>query len=308
MAIMTNTEFVEKLKMCLGLPSLYVKGGFGHCASDYNKDRLINQYAYNARRADKINAAPRSAFFYDCVGLAKAIAWGFTGDSDKVYGGAVYESNGVPDENEASMMNSCSDISTDFSDIKVGEALGISGHIGFYIGDGKAIECTPSWADGVQETFVANIVPNKSPARLWQKHGKLPFIDYQEPTPPQPPKPRIAEDGWWGKETTFALQEILGCDCLDGIVSRQPNGNRKYLANASVTSWEFKGFPWYIGGSAVIKALQQRIGATVDGYFGGESVECLQQYLKARGYYNGLIDRSLGAQTVMGLQMWINAQ
>ena len=310
--VMTAQEFVDKLNMCADLPSLYVKGGFGHSASDRNKERLINQYSYNARRANLINAASRDTFFYDCVGLGKAIAWGFEGDPDQIYGGAVYKSNGVPDEDETAMMNSCYDITTDFSEVALGEALGIEGHIGFYVGNGKAIECTPSWADGVQRTWVANIVGYKQnePDRLWTRHGKLPFIDYgTQPTPPEPPKPpRVAEDGWWGTETTFALQEILGCTALDGIVSRQPNGNKRYLPNASASSWEFKGWPFYLGGSAVVKALQQRIGADADGYFGRGSVTALQQYLKDRGYYAGLIDGSLGPATVSGLQMWINAQ
>lgn len=125
---------------------------------------------------------------------------------------------------------------------------------------------------------------------------------------PQPKPKRIEEDGWWGKDTTFALQDVLGCRQMDGIVSRQPNGNRRYLPNAASISWEFKGWPWYIGGSAVIKALQTIIGTDVDGYFGKASVCALQQFLYDRGYYDGGIDGSLGPGTVTGLQRWINAQ
>lgn len=126
---------------------------------------------------------------------------------------------------------------------------------------------------------------------------------------PEPPKPdRIAVDGWWGKDTTFALQDILGCQQMDGIVSRQPNGNKRYLPNAAAISWEFKGWPWYIGGSAVIKALQGLIGTDADGYFGKASVAALQRFLYDRGYYDGRIDSSLGPATVSGLQRWINAQ
>ena len=126
---------------------------------------------------------------------------------------------------------------------------------------------------------------------------------------PEPPKPkRVEEDGWWGRETTFALQDILGCIQLDAIVSRQPNGNRKYLANASVTSWEFKGWPWYVGGSAVIKTLQGIIGAQQDGYAGREFVDKLQHYLYNLGYYGGPFDNSMGPGTVTALQRWINNQ
>ena len=95
----------------------------------------------------------------------------------------------------------------------------------------------------------------------------------------EPPKPqRVSEDGWWGQETTLALQQIFGCAIQDGIVSRQPKSNAKYLANASPSSWEFRGWPLYFGGSAVVKALQAEIGADVDGYFGRGSVGMLQVY------------------------------
>lgn len=315
--IMTAAEFVEKLHMCADLPSLYVKGGFGHCASDYNKQRLINQYSYNARRADMINAAPRDAFFYDCCGLGKAIAWGFAGNPDLVYGGAVYQSNGVPDEDEQAMMDSCYDISTVFSEILLGEALGIPGHIGYYIGNGYAIEASPSGKNGVQITSVGNIKHRSGePERIWYRHGRLPFIDYEQPVPPEPPKPkRVDEDGSWGPQVTFALQQIFGTAIWDGIVSGQPNGNRKYLPNcASPQSWQFEFWPWKQVGSDLIYAMQVRLAGL--GYYTGAwdrwcgplMVEAIQLWLRDLGYYDGEIDRSLGPATALALQRWINAQ
>ena len=315
--VMTAADFVEKLKMCADLPTLYVKGGFGHTASEHNKQRLINQYSYNAARAAMINAAVFGTFFFDCCGLAKGIAWMFEGDPNLVYGGAVYKSNGVPDEDETAMMNSCLDISGDFSNLLPGEALGISGHIGFYIGDGKAVEATPAWLNGVQRTWVSNVVgykPNEA-ARLWARHGKLPFIDYgQQPEPPEPPK-RVDEDGSWGPQVTFAVQQIFGCSIWDGVVSGQPSGNKRFLPNcASPESWEFFFWPWKQVGSDLIYVMQLHLAnlgyytGALDRWCGQQTVIAIQLWLRDLGYYDGEIDGSLGPATALALQRWINAQ
>jgi hypothetical protein len=110
------------------------------------------------------------SFAFDCVGLAKAIAWEWNANWNHARGGSRYGINGVSDQTSTGMFNRSSDISTDFSSIQVGEAVHMIGHIGFYIGDGKVIEATPIWADGVQ---VSNLSQ-----RNWLRHGKLYFVDY----------------------------------------------------------------------------------------------------------------------------------
>ena len=53
------------------------------------------------------------------------------------------------------------------------------GHWGMYIGDGLAVECTPIWDNGAQITAVQNIGTKAGYlARNWQKHGKLPWVEY----------------------------------------------------------------------------------------------------------------------------------
>lgn len=55
----------------------------------------------------------------------------------------------------------------------------MSGHIGVYIGNGLAVECTPRWSDGVQITAVHNIGKIAGyNGRTWTKHGKLPHVNY----------------------------------------------------------------------------------------------------------------------------------
>ena len=62
----------------------------------------------------------------------------------------------------------------------MGEAVWVPGHIGVYVGDGCAVECTHRWNDGVQLTAVHNMgEKNGYPGRLWEKHGKLPYVTYE---------------------------------------------------------------------------------------------------------------------------------
>lgn len=116
---------------------------------------------------------------FDCVNLTKGILWGWTGDESKDKGGAVANSNGVPDTNANGMIEKCYDVSSDFSKIEVGEGLWLKGHWGLYVGDGLAVECTGRWKNGVQITAVHNIGKKAGyNGRLWTKHGKLPWVKY----------------------------------------------------------------------------------------------------------------------------------
>ena len=138
-----------------------------------------HSYNKNATRTSMIKAASADTFGFDCVCLIKGILWGWTGDKSKPYGGAKYASNGVPDINANTMITKCKDVTTDFSNIEVGEAVWCEGHIGIYIGDGLAVESTPKWKNCVQITAVANIGSKSGyNARAWSKHGKLPYVSY----------------------------------------------------------------------------------------------------------------------------------
>lgn len=167
---MTNNEFVKKCKEAAAMKTYYIKGGFGLVLNASGKARCIKQYAYNAARAKKINALDNDTFGFDCCGLIKGIIWGFTGDVKKVYGGAVYKSNGLDDLNEKGIFNTCKDISDNMSNITPGEFLYMAGHCGVYVGDGKVAESTPACKCGVQITDISRV--------KWKAHGKLPQITY----------------------------------------------------------------------------------------------------------------------------------
>ena len=186
--IKTNKELTAAAENAArNYKSVYVLGAFGWPMTQANKQRAINAYSFN-RRADRkavINNATADTFGFDCICFLKALLWGWNGDESKEHGGAVYQSNGVPDIGEKQMLDMCSDVSEDFSNIQVGEYLWTDGHCGIYVGGGKAVECTYRWSDGVQLTDVYNLTKNSYNAgRYWKKHGKLPYVTYEAEQPP----------------------------------------------------------------------------------------------------------------------------
>lgn len=203
---MTNKEFVAKLiNIAKNTKTLYVMGCFGAPMNPFNKKRYTNNHSYNktADRTAMINAASSDTFGFDCVCLIKGVLWGFSGDPSKTYGGAVYTSNGVPDIGADSMIKVCKDVSTDFSKIEVGEAVWMKGHIGVYVGDGLAVECTPKWENKVQIT-ACNCSKGGYNRRNWTKHGKLPYITYEKveetPTPTFPTTVKGIDVSKWQSE------------------------------------------------------------------------------------------------------------
>lgn len=168
---MNNYQFANELKsIANNEKTLYVMGCFGAPMTAANKIRYTNNHSYNRKstRSAMIKSASADTFGFDCVGLIKGVLWGWNGNNEHIYGGAEYASNGVPDINADTMITRCKDVSTDFSSVEIGEAVWIPGHIGVYIGDEKVVECSPQWRNGVQITS----------KRKWQKHGKLPYINY----------------------------------------------------------------------------------------------------------------------------------
>ena len=161
--------------------TLYIMGCIGAPMNESNTKRYTMNYAYNAKadRKPKILASSADTFGMDCVCMVKTLLWGWNGDTSKVYGGAVYASNGVPDIGTEQIIGVCSGVTADFSKITVGELLWMQGHVGIYIGNGLAVECTPAWNDGVQITAVHNIGKKSGyNGRSWTKHGKLPYVTY----------------------------------------------------------------------------------------------------------------------------------
>ena len=187
--MMTNIELANKLKdIAKNYKTLYVMGCFGAPMTASNKKRYTQNHSYNrqAARTAMINAASADTFGFDCVCLIKGVLWGWSGDKNAIYGGATYASNGVPDIGADTMITVCKNVSTDFSKIEIGEAVWMEGHIGVYVGDGLAVECTPRWDNRVQITACNRSISGYN-RRNWTKHGRLPYITYVQQTQPTEP-------------------------------------------------------------------------------------------------------------------------
>ena len=149
----------------------YGWGAIGSPANARNKARY------------KVPKAPDGSFIFDCSGYVyKAVPLGWVGDKNRTYGGA--DPSKYPELfNCNDILKYCNDVSDNFADIVPGEVLYMKGHVGYYIGDGLALECTTyKNTNRVIMSNVTNVYKiNGHPyPRKWLKHGKLPFLRYPE--------------------------------------------------------------------------------------------------------------------------------
>ena len=196
MSKMKDVDFIRQALKALGSHTVYATGAFGASIGNFptQKQRYyentLKRCGSTAAKKVLTEASKAPCFAFDCVGLAKSLLWSWDAKADDIYGGAVYESNGVPDAGAGSggLISYCTDVTTNFSNIVPGELLWIDGHVGIYIGSGTAVECTTAWTGNVLKSAVLNVRSAKSGeySRSWTKHGKLPWIQYGEP-----PKPEI---------------------------------------------------------------------------------------------------------------------
>ena len=244
MTIETAAQLAQAACAASKEKTLYVFGAYGGALHEENKQRALAAYAYNrkAARVEKIRNAEEEVFGFDCSGLIKGLLWGWNGDKKGRNGGASYASNGVPDQNADGMFACCADASEDFSDIRVGEAVWLPGHIGIYIGEGLAVESSPKWADGVQVT-ACNCSKAGYHRRNWKKHGKLPYVTYDAPA--QIPM-AVLSRGDQGKQVRV-LQRLL-------VSLGYSIGNRKPVDGSFGPKVE-----------AAICALQREYGLTITG-------------------------------------------
>ncbi len=273
--VMSNTDFVNIAKnIATNYKTLYIKGCFGSPMNSTNKNRYCNNNSYNKQsvRATKIRNASSDTFGFDCVCLIKGILWGWSGNTNKTYGGATYKANGVPDVGADGIMNYCTDVSTDFSKIELGEILHMSGHVGIYIGDGLAVECTPVWDDGVQITAVGNIGKKSGySTRTWTNHGRSNYIDY------------TAQTSVTSSTSSFfpARGYFKRGDTHENI--------------GKIAKFMRKTFPAYTSE----KALGNYFGQYIE-----KSIKEFQKRAKADGKYNSTVDGCIGKITLESLKKY----
>ena len=139
---MKVNEFIKKALEVEKMPTLYKLGKF------------MNSYQ---------QGKTKKYLLCDCSGLIKGILWGYPENGH-------VGNQGVPDINANTMINYCTNVSSDFSKIEKGELVWLKGHIGIYIGNHQVCECSPSFENGIQITRLSQ--------RKWKKHGKFKYIDY----------------------------------------------------------------------------------------------------------------------------------
>lgn len=192
---MNKIEFISKLKdIADNYNTIYMWGVFGAPVTKSLLNEKSKQYPnwYTTERIKLIEKCIGKDYFaFDCVNLIKGILWGWKGTKNNPYGGAIYpnlpihekqirEGKLIPDVSADNLINMCHSVSTDyFSNIEPGEVVWLKGHIGVSIGNNTIIECTPSWDNGVQYTSLGNLI-NSNKSRVWTKHGKLPWIEYND--------------------------------------------------------------------------------------------------------------------------------
>ena len=294
---MTNKEFVNKLlNIVNNYNTVYAYGTFGQKLTTSLINQKEKQYPnwYTTSRKNSLqNLVGKKYFAFDCVGLIKGVLWGWNG-SNTVNGGAKYESNGVPDINANTMINKCSNVSSNLSNIKIGELLWMSGHVGIYYKDNQVIECSPAFKNKVQITAVGNIGSKSGyNTRTWTNHGKLRFIEYIGGEDVEPEKPTgnslvkswqivmnkvyhcgLDVDGSYGPKSKEAAKEHqLYKKKL--VINRIRNDYVRWLQNRL----NELGYHLAVDGSFwndtnnAVRSFQRNRGLKVDGYVGSLTVK-----------------------------------
>lgn len=122
-----------------------------------------------------------------------------------------------------------------------------------------------------------------------------------KPAKPENPKePKIDEDGKWGPDTTKKAQEVFGTT-VDGIVTDQYLCYK--LQNPGLIAFEWKSNPSNYG-SELIRAIQKKVGANVDGHIGPETIKKMQKYFGT--IQDGCVSNP--SDVVRAFQRWLNKQ
>lgn len=212
----TNEHFAAYCLKMVGQPYWY--GTCGYKATTSLLNRKAKQYPshYGSSRTSRYKQDIRDQkVVCDCIGGAKGYAWTGGGQvmldaigNDNAVANK-YGSNGCPDKGANSMFSYAKSKGMDWGAIDtlpeiVGLALHTDGHVGYYVGDGYAVE----WRG-----FSYGCVRTKVKDRKWKYWYKLPFIQYGEASEDAPVLEivlgsRLLKKGMVGSDVK-ALQELL---------------------------------------------------------------------------------------------------
>jgi len=179
----TNEHFAAYCLKMVGQPYWY--GCCGYKATSSLLSRKAKQYPshYGSSRTNRYKQdIAAKKVVCDCIGGAKGYAWSGGGQAmldaigtDKEVSNK-YGSNNCPDKGANSMFSYAKQKGLDNGAIGtlpeiIGLALHKSGHVGYYVGNGYAVE----WRG-----FAYGCVKTKVAGRGWTNWYKLPFIKYND--------------------------------------------------------------------------------------------------------------------------------
>lgn len=218
---MTNEHFAAFCRSMVGQPYWY--GTCLYKCTESLRSRKAAQYPSHyasGRTARYRQDISEKKVCADCIGAVKGYAWTGGGQgvlasigTDGTYASS-YGSHGCPDKGADSMFAYAKSKGADWGGIDtlpevMGLALHKEGHVGYYVGNGEAVEWK-SFADGCVKTKVAG--------RGWTSWYRLPFLDYgdgvlqggtDDESPAEGPLgSRLLLDGSEGSDVR-ALQELL---------------------------------------------------------------------------------------------------
>lgn len=278
---MTNEHFAAFCLSMVGQPYWY--GTCLYKCTESLRSRKADQYpshygsSRTARYRQDISGKKICA---DCIGAAKGYAWTGGGQgvleaigTDRTYASS-YGSHGCPDKGANAMFTYAKSKGMDWGGIDtlpevVGLALHKDGHVGYYVGNGEAVEWK-GFADGCVRTKVAG--------RGWTNWYRLPFIDYGD----------AVLVGNSGNETP--VETALGSRLLSkGTEGADVKRLQEYLLGLGYNLPKYGADGDFgLETEAALRAFQADAGLVVDGKYGEKSHAALM---------NAVADGEEGSQT-----------
>lgn len=262
----TAEHFVAYCLRMVGHPYWY--GTCGYKATSSLLSRKAKQYPshYGSSRTNryKQDIANREVVC-DCIGGAKGYAWTGGGQAmldaigtDKSIP-STYGSHGCPDKGANSMFSYAKSKGCAWGTISTlpevpGLAMTKDGHVGYYIGNGWAVE----W-----EGFAYGCVKTQVSKRPWTHWYALPFIDYGEAikTAPVRVPDTAATEYTLGSRSLENGSKGTDVKTLQELLLQLGFNLPKYGADGSFGSET----------ATAVKAFQSKAGIKADGIYGGET-------------------------------------
>lgn len=213
-----------------------------------------------------------------------------------------YEAVGVIPEgtymwtgNERAILKAAGFVQVNLSHLRRGDVLWKQGHTEMYLGNGMQGGARIDEAGGIHGYTKGDQTGNE----IGRSAFDLDYWHWQSAWRYFGAERELLEvDGWLGEMSVTEWQRQLGT-VADGMVSGQPLELAEWWPR--LASVEFGH-----GGSSLVRAIQHKVSAPVDGYLGPKTVKALQLWLAKAGYFVGEVDGILGANTAKAVQRSLN--